>query len=421
MDGKVKIIPCVTLDKPVEEAKFYNDTGADAVAFFDSKASREGLEKNIPVIKEIAREVDIPIIACGGVRRLEDVKKLLYAGASKVCMKSAPLNDISIVKEASERFGSDRIIVTIDLTDCEDPVTYGKALKEAGAGELLLVHYGKLNRYNEYVKQVKKEVGLPIIVSSYSTEGPEIAELLNDTDAETISLYNLQQHDVMQLKLACKDAGVPVNLYESAVPFSEFKTDEKGLIPCIVQDYKTREVLMMAYMNEESFGKTLETGRMTYFSRSRNELWTKGETSGHFQYVKSLSIDCDRDTILAKVSQVGAACHTGNRSCFYTPLVEKEYNDTNPLTVFQDVYDVIMDRKKHPKEGSYTNYLFDKGIDKILKKVGEECTEVVIAAKNPDKDELKYEISDLLYHLMVLMAERDTTWTEVIRELAERR
>ncbi len=415
------MIPCVTLDNPVEEAKFYNDTGADAVAFFDSKASREGLEKNIPIIKAIAREVDIPIIACGGVRRLEDVKKLLYAGASKVCMKSAPLEDISIVKEASDRFGSERIIVTIDLTECEDPVAYGKALKEAGAGELLLVHYGKLNRYNEYVKEVKKEVGLPIIVSSYSTDGQEIADLLKDTGAETISLYNLEQHDVMQLKQICAASGVPVNLYESAVPFSEFKKDDMGLVPCIVQDYKTKDVLMMAYMNEESFAKTLETGRMTYFSRSRNELWVKGETSGHFQYVKSLSIDCDKDTILAKVSQVGAACHTGNRSCFYTPLVEKEYDDTNPLTVFQDVYNVIMDRKEHPKEGSYTNYLFEKGIDKILKKVGEEATEVVIAAKNPDKDELKYEISDLLYHLMVLMAERDTTWTEVIRELAERR
>ncbi len=420
MDGK-RMIPCVTLDNPVEEAKFYNDTGADAVAFFDSKASREGLEKNIPIIKAIAREVDIPIIACGGVRRLEDVKKLLYAGASKVCMKSAPLEDISIVKEASDRFGSERIIVTIDLTECEDPVAYGKALKEAGAGELLLVHYGKLNRYNEYVKEVKKEVGLPIIVSSYSTDGQEIADLLKDTGAETISLYNLEQHDVMQLKQICAASGVPVNLYESAVPFSEFKKDDMGLVPCIVQDYKTKDVLMMAYMNEESFAKTLETGRMTYFSRSRNELWVKGETSGHFQYVKSLSIDCDKDTILAKVSQVGAACHTGNRSCFYTPLVEKEYDDTNPLTVFQDVYNVIMDRKEHPKEGSYTNYLFEKGIDKILKKVGEEATEVVIAAKNPDKDELKYEISDLLYHLMVLMAERDTTWTEVIRELAERR
>ncbi len=420
MDGK-RIIPCVTMENPVEEAKYYNDTGADAVAFFDTKASREGLEKNIPVIKEIAREVDIPIIACGGVRRLEDVKKLLYAGASKVCMKSAPLSDISIVKEASDRFGSDRIIVTIDLTDCEDPITYGKQLKEAGAGEIILVHYGKLNHYNEYVKEFKKEVGLPVIVSSYSTDGKEIAELLKDTDAETISLYNLEKHDVMQIKQVCREEGVPVNLYESAVPFSAFKTDDKGLVPCIVQDYKTKDVLMMAYMNAESFELTLKTGRMTYFSRSRQELWVKGETSGHFQYVKELDIDCDKDTILARVSQVGAACHTGNRSCFYTPLVKKEFNDTNPLTVFQDVYDVIMDRKQHPKEGSYTNYLFDKGIDKILKKVGEEATEVVIAAKNPDKDELKYEISDLLYHLMVLMAERDTTWTEIVRELAERR
>ncbi len=420
MDEK-QIIPCVTLENAVADAKLYNDMGADAIAFFDSNASREGLEKNIPILREISREVDVPIIACGGVRRLEDVKKLLYAGASKVCMKSAPLDDISIVKEASDRFGSDRIIVTIDLTDCEDPITYGKALKEAGAGELLLVHYGKLNRYNEYVKEIKREVGLPVIVSSFSTDGSDIAELLNDTNAEVVSLYNLEQHDIMKIKHACREAGVPVNLYESAVPFSEFKTDEKGLVPCIVQDYKTKDVLMMAYMNAESFEKTLETGRMTYYSRSRETLWVKGETSGHFQYVKSLDIDCDKDTSLAKVSQIGAACHTGNRSCFYTPLVKKEYNDTNPLTVFQDVYDVIMDRKANPKEGSYTNYLFEKGIDKILKKVGEEATEVVIAAKNPDKEELKYEISDLLYHLMVLMAERDTTWTEVVRELAERR
>jgi phosphoribosyl-ATP pyrophosphohydrolase/phosphoribosyl-AMP cyclohydrolase len=187
-------------------------------------------------------------------------------------MKSAPLEDISIVKEASDRFGSERIIVTIDLTECEDPVAYGKALKEAGAGELLLVNYGKLNRYNEYVKEVKKEVGLPIIVSSYSTDGQEIADLLKDTGAETISLYSLEQHDVMQLKQICAASGVPVNLYESAVPFSEFKKDDMGLVPCIVQDYKTKDVLMMAYMNEESFAKTLETGRMTYFSRSRNEL-----------------------------------------------------------------------------------------------------------------------------------------------------
>ncbi|MGI6010975.1 MAG: bifunctional phosphoribosyl-AMP cyclohydrolase/phosphoribosyl-ATP diphosphatase HisIE [Ruminococcus sp.] len=192
------------------------------------------------------------------------------------------------------------------------------------------------------------------------------------------------------------------------------------MVPVVVQDYKTDEVLMMAYMNEEAFDATLKTGKMTYWSRSRNELWTKGLTSGHVQYVKSLSIDCDKDTILAKVSQVGAACHTGNRSCFFTELVKKDYKDSNPLRVFQKVYQVIMDRKVHPKEGSYTNYLFDKGIDKILKKVGEECTEIVIAAKNPDREEIKYEISDFLYHVMVLMAEKGVTWEDITSELEHR-
>jgi phosphoribosyl-ATP pyrophosphohydrolase/phosphoribosyl-AMP cyclohydrolase len=409
------------MENPVEEAKFYNDSGADEVAFFDSNASRESLDKNIPIIKEITRNIDIPLIACGGVRRLEDVKKLLYAGASKVCMKSAPMNDISIVKEASERFGSERIIVTIDLTEVDDPVAYAKELKEQGAGSLLILHHNKIDNYTEIVAKIRKEAPLPTVVSSYSTDGDEIAEMLDATHAEVISLYNLAQHDVMQIKHACRRKGLYVNLFESSKSFSDFKTDDKGLVPCIVQDYKTDEVLMLAYMNEESYNKTIETGRMTYFSRSRNELWTKGETSGHYQFVKSLTIDCDNDTILAKVSQIGAACHTGNRSCFFTPLVSKEYNDTNPLTVFNDVFNIITDRKKNPKEGSYTNYLFDKGIDKILKKVGEECTEVVIAAKNPDPEEMKYEISDLLYHLMVLMAERGTTWEDITKELAERR
>lgn len=415
------IIPCVTKENPVEEARFYNDTGADAVAFFDSQASREGLEKNIPVLKEISRAVDIPVIACGGVRRLEDVKKLLYAGASKVCMKSAPLENIGIVREASDRFGSERIIVTIDLTEHPDPIGYGKQLKEAGAGELLLLHYDRLPNYPEMVRTIRKEVGLPVIASSYSMDGKEIASLLEDTQAESISLYNLQQHDVMQIKQSCKEAGVAVNLFESAISFDQFKVDDRGLIPCIVQDYKSDEVLMMAYMNQESFDQTIRTGRMTYYSRSREQLWVKGETSGHFQFVKSLSIDCDKDTLLAKVSQVGAACHTGNRSCFYTPLVEKFYDDTNPLTIFEDVYSVIQGRKQKPKEGSYTNYLFEKGIDKILKKFGEEATEVVIAAKNPDAEEIKYEISDLMYHMMVLMVERGITWEDVTRELSERR
>ena len=159
---------------------------------------------------------------------------------------------------------------------------------------------------------------------------------------------------------------------------------------------------------------------MHYYSRSRKCQWLKGETSGHFQYVRSLRLDCDNDTILAKVHQIGPACHTGAVSCFYQPLAEKESREMNPLKVFESVFQVILDRKEHPKEGSYTNYLFEKGIDKILKKVGEEATEIVIAAKNPDPEEIKYEISDLLYHLMVLMAEKGVSWEDITEELAKR-
>ena len=420
MDYK-KIIPCLSMESPLADALFYNDAGADEIAFFDSSCKREDIEKNVALIKEITRQVDVPLIACGGVRRLEDIKKLLYAGAIKVCMKTAPLEDISIVKEASDRFGAERIIVTIDLAACEDPVAYGRELKNCGAGELLLIKSKEIKDYVKLVKRIRRDVGLPVITQIDSKDPKEISRMLAETEAENISLYNLERHDVMEIKQACREENIPVNLFESSLQFSDFKTDDKGLVPVIAQHYKTGEVLMLAYMNEEAFNKTIRSGRMTYFSRSRNTLWTKGETSGHFQFVKALTIDCDRDTILAQVSQIGPACHTGSPTCFFTDLVRKEYNKTNPLNVFIEEYDIIADRKEHPKEGSYTTYLFDKGIDKILKKVGEEATEIVIAAKNPDPEEIKYELSDFLYHAMVLMVERGVTWDDVIKELADRR
>ena len=212
-----------------------------------------------------------------------------------------------------------------------------------------------------------------------------------------------------------------MSIMESAYSWKDFKLNSDGMIPVVVQDYRTLEVLMVAYMNEEAYEMTISTGKMTYWSRSRNELWVKGDTSGHYQYVKSLTLDCDLDTILAKVHQIGAACHTGSYSCFFNEAAYRDgQTEHNPLKVFEEVYQVIRDRKEHPKEGSYTNYLFDKGIDKILKKVGEEATEIVIAAKNPDPEEIKYEVSDFLYHVMVLMVERGVTWDDITRELAQR-
>ncbi|GMQ56104.1 bifunctional phosphoribosyl-AMP cyclohydrolase/phosphoribosyl-ATP diphosphatase HisIE [Vallitalea sediminicola] len=213
--------------------------------------------------------------------------------------------------------------------------------------------------------------------------------------------------------------------------FNKLKLNSDGLLPVVTQDYTNNEVLMVAYMNKEAFNKTLETKKVHYFSRSRQSLWLKGETSGHYQYLMSMALDCDNDTLLVKVKQEGAACHTGNYTCFYKNIdleseevvegTELQQRSQSVFDIFEDVYNVIVDRKENPKEGSYTNYLFDKGIDKILKKVGEESAEVIIGAKNEGNDEIIYEISDLIYHLSVLMAEKNTTWEDICRELNKRR
>jgi len=202
---------------------------------------------------------------------------------------------------------------------------------------------------------------------------------------------------------------------------NELKFSNDGLIPAVVQDYKDGTVLMMAYMNKESIEKTLETGKATYYSRSRKSLWLKGETSGHFQNIKEIYYDCDEDTLLLKVEQVGdIACHTGARSCFYRKLKEFETEESyKNIDILEKLYETISERKNNPIEGSYTNYLFSKGIDKILKKVGEECSEVIIGAKN-NNGEVIYEISDLFYHLLVLMAEMGIKPEDIKKELIGR-
>lgn len=197
----------------------------------------------------------------------------------------------------------------------------------------------------------------------------------------------------------------------------DIKFDEKGLVPAVVQDINTKKVLMLAYMNEDSIKKTVETGLATYYSRSRKELWTKGLTSGNTQKLVKMSYDCDGDTILLEVEQKGVACHTGEYSCFFNEVYKnEEYSEFS----LKDLYNQIVDRKNNPVEGSYTNYLFDKGIDKILKKVGEENAEVIIAAKNTDISELQYELSDLVYHAMVLMVERGLSLENIMEELKKR-
>lgn len=196
----------------------------------------------------------------------------------------------------------------------------------------------------------------------------------------------------------------------------DIKFDDNGLVPAIVQDINTNKVLMLAYMNEESIRKTVEEKIACYYSRSRKELWKKGETSGNIQNLKGFYYDCDKDSILLLVEQVGVACHTGNYSCFFNEVIGYD----NQVNVLTDLYELIENRKNTPVEGSYTNYLFEKGLDKILKKVGEETSEVIIGAKNKDKEEMVYEISDLVYHLLVLMVNEGVNIDDIKKELKNR-
>ncbi len=195
------------------------------------------------------------------------------------------------------------------------------------------------------------------------------------------------------------------------------KFDERGLICAVAQDWRTGEVLMQAYMNEEALRLTAETGYAHYWSRSRKKLWKKGETSGHTQKVISATFDCDRDCLLLQVEQTGAACHTGNRSCFFQKEIESEKAGA---TFLGELERVVKDRKENPAEGSYTCYLFSKGIDKIAKKTGEEAVEVVIASKNEDRKEFIGECADLLYHLQVLLEAKGVAFSEVCTELKRR-
>ena len=393
----------------VNAATNFSDNGADAIIVIDLSDDDISHEKAIGIIRNITKAIDIPVISGGNVKRAEDVKKYLYAGSRIAFLNDNKESNLIIMKDLVNRFGKDKIGLFYTGADFE-AITMAK---DFGLACVITTDLIRSER------PVDDFAGTPLIIE---TATKEFGQFLTEEDVIGItgSCINKGDHNFISLKRELASKGFSVNTFKSSIPFSEFKLNNDGMIPVIVQDYKTDEVLMLAYMNEESYNMTINTGLMTYFSRSRQEIWVKGLTSGHFQYVRSLEIDCDNDTILAKVKQIGAACHTGNRSCFYRNLVSTDYSEKNPLKVFNNVMDVIQDRKINPKEGSYTNYLFDKGIDKILKKCGEEAAEIIIAAKNVNPEDIKYEISDFLYHLMVLMALKGLTWDDIIRELSNR-
>ncbi|MCR5467963.1 MAG: bifunctional phosphoribosyl-AMP cyclohydrolase/phosphoribosyl-ATP diphosphatase HisIE [Lachnospiraceae bacterium] len=396
----------------LELAMLYNDSGIDKIMVLDLSDSDDEHERNIRAIRGLNRNLEVKVCAGGNISRLEDIKKLLYAGCAQIILNGSKPGTMDLAAEGSERFGKDRLLVSVDTVDF---IFKNREKMEAIFHEVILMNPKLLDA-------VANISSLPCIVAQDVFDMDEFERIMKCENVRGLcgAAINETKDDIMKLKYELAMRDVKMDNFNPELNWSDMKLNSDGLVPVVTQDYKTNQVLMVAYMNEESFLHTIISGKMTYYSRSRQKLWLKGEESGHFQYVKSLTADCDYDTILAKVSQVGNACHTGAYSCFFNTIVAKDYVDKNPLKIFESLYNVVLDRKENPKAGSYTNYLFDKGIDKMLKKLGEESTEVVIAAKNPDTDELKYEMCDYLYHLTVLMVEKGITWEDIVSELSQR-
>lgn len=396
----------------------YQEEGCDELFFMDLSNKEKDYEELLQKIRELREKITIPIICCCYLNTLEDVKKLLYAGVSKVCLPYDFANTKDLIEKSAKRFGKEKISILLSFSD--------EAKKRIHDIEHLVsrcyIEESKSSADEEKVSFTGMLSSMELFYMTSSKNLKEDKSLYGGNGVNGIVFLTSGENfiDFFKIKEELKKSGVPVGVQEHLIPFTQLKVNQDGLVPVVVQDYKTQDVLMVAYMNEKAYEQTLETKRMTYWSRSRKELWVKGETSGCTQSLKALWIDCDQDTILAKVEQQGNACHTGAPSCFFNHVIEEKGKLKNSYTVFENLYQTIVDRKMHPKEGSYTNYLLKEGTDKILKKIGEEASEIIIAAKNPNPEEIKYEMADFFYHAFVLMVEKNISLEEVVEELSRR-
>ena len=444
------------VDSPEKLAKFYSDNSVDELVFYDITASNEERKTSLEFVERVARVINIPFSAGGGVSTIEDFKYILRKGADKVSVNSAAVKNPQLIREASMAFGSQCVVLSMDVkkngqgswsvyvkggrekTEL-DAIEWAITAAELGAGEIVVNSIdedGMKNGYDlELLRRITSVVNIPVIASGGAGKKEHFLDAIQNAGVDGVlaaSVFHFGDIKVPELKRYLKENGAEIRMPEAAPQKLESITtedsdiimisfDKDGLVPCICQDAKTGAVLMLAYMNEQSLRLTLEKKRAVYYSRSRSELWEKGATSGNTQKVRAIYYDCDADALLIKVEQTGNACHTGEYSCFFNAVFDDlGVSADSGSSVFGELYATVIGRKNDPSEGSYTNYLFDKGLDKILKKVGEEAAETIIAAKNQDRQELIGETGDLIYHLTVMLAEKGISMDEIEQELKSR-
>jgi cyclase len=490
MSLAVRVIPCLDVaagrvvkglkfenlrdaGDPVEAARRYEAEGADELCFLDVAASHEERGTLAGLVARVADVLSIPFTVGGGVRSVEDAATLLAAGADRVTVNTAAVADPSLVTRLAERFGAQCVVVAVDAK--RDGTRFvvsthgGRRLagiemdawvaevETRGAGEILLTSMdadGTLAGFDlPMLKAARAVTSLPIVASGGAGALAHFPPAVLEGGADAVlaaSIFHDRVFTVGQVKRALAAAGVPVR---PAVPagLEALAFDERALVPVVVRDDRTGAVLTLAWANEEALALTVETRLSHFFSRSRQALWRKGETSGNVQRVVRISVDCDRDAVLYDVEPAGPACHTGAPSCFApidaipakgeapsagsVPLpgadslageappagARTESGPGSPTFDLGPLFEVVAARKAHPEPGSYTNRLLDAGVERCAQKVGEEGVETALAAVTRDDAGLAAEIVDLMYHVVVLMAARGLPPGAVEAELAARR
>ena len=469
MTVAVRIIPCLDVANgrvvkgvsfeslrdagdPVEAAIRYEAEGADELAFLDIAAAHEKRGTLVDVASSVAEVLSIPFTVGGGVRCVEDGDSLLRAGADRVTVNTAAVEDPSLITRLAEQFGAQCVVVAIDGKRIRDAsglavmrvMTHGgrrptdrsvtgwaAAAAAAGAGEILLTSVdadGTQAGFDlEMLRAVRSSVDIPIVASGGAGRLDDFAKAVVIGGADAVlaaSVFHDRIFTIGAVKEAMRRAGLAIRPAPARVRTLLPRYDASGLVPVIMRDVVTGNVLTLAWANAEALQKTRETGLAHFYSRSRNELWKKGETSGNVQHVVGISLDCDDDAVLYDVRPSGPACHTGADSCFSrVETIGAAGADAGPADALDltTLFAIVRARKEAPVPGSYTNELLEAGVSRIAQKVGEEAVETALASVSGDAGSLAGEAADLLYHLAVLLTARGVAPGDVAAKLAERR
>ncbi|HMA29359.1 MAG TPA: imidazole glycerol phosphate synthase subunit HisF [Thermoanaerobaculia bacterium] len=436
---------------PVEAATRYEAEGADELAFLDIAAAHEKRGTLVELASRVAEVLSIPFTVGGGVRSVEDADALLRAGADRVTVNTAAVEDPSLITRLGGQFGAQCVVVAIDGKRVRDAngvavmrvMTHGgrrltdrsvtgwaAAAAAAGAGEILLTSVdadGTQAGFDlEMLRAVRAVVDVPIVASGGAGQLDDFAKAVVIGGADAVlaaSLFHDRVFTIGAVKEAMRRAGLAIRPAPAPARMLLPRYDANGLVPVVMRDVVTGNVLTLAWANAEALARTRETGLAHFYSRSRKELWKKGETSGNVQHVVGISLDCDEDAVLYDVRPSGPACHTGAVSCFSRvetlgPASEPGSADELDLTA---LFAIVKARKETPVPGSYTNELLEAGVSRIAQKVGEEAVETALASVSGDAGALAGEAADLLYHLAVLLTARGVAPGDVAAKLAERR